>query len=187
MKKLLPVVLALIGLAAGAGAGFYLRPALPPAAAGPKAAAEAPKGGHDGHASAASSEALPAGATGAESGTGAGNASGADAANTDYVKLDNQFIVPIVKTGKVRSLVILSLSIAVATGTQSKVYDAEPKLRDAFLQVLFDHANSGGFDGNFTLETKMAALRSALREVAVKILGDSVRGVLISDLVRQDA
>jgi flagellar protein FliL len=62
----------------------------------------------------------------------------------------NQFIVPVMKKGKVAAMVILSLSLEVKPGMTSKVYDMEPKLRDVFLQVMFDHANAGGFDGSYT-------------------------------------
>ena len=162
MRKLLPVLLALAGLALGAGVGLFLRPEAPAQAA------------HD------PAQEKPA----ADAAQGEpGKPDGAQ----DYVKLNNQFIVPIVKSGRVVSLVILSLSLQVATGTGAKVYAAEPKLRDAFLQVLFDHANSGGFSGNFTEGDKMQLLRDALLEVAVKVMGSLVTDVLIVDIVRQDA
>lgn len=187
MRKLLPVLLALVGLLAGAGAGFFLRspPAAEPDAAGHAAPAEA--GTEAGHGEPQKGEA--AAAHGAADATMAhdGASDSAEAAKGyDYVKLNNQFIVPIVSHGKVASLVIMSLSLEVAQGNSSRIYTAEPKLRDAFLRVLFDHANAGGFDGNFTEGTKMQALRNALREVAVKLMGPVVANVLIDDIVRQD-
>jgi hypothetical protein len=66
------------------------------------------------------------------------------------------------------------------------VYGREPKLRDGFLIVLFDHAAAGGFDGDFTAPTKLAALRRALTEQARAILGPIANDVLIQDIVRQD-
>lgn len=104
----------------------------------------------------------------------------------EYVKLTNQFVVPILADGQVVSLVILSLSIEVAPGHGEEIYAKEPKLRDAFLQVLFDHANAGGFNDDFTKGAALAPLRQALREAAVAALGPMVTGVLISDIVRQD-
>ena len=64
----------------------------------------------------------------------------------EYVKLSNQFVVPVVKGKTVVSLVVLSLSLEVPEGQKDAVFRREPKLRDSFLQVLFDHANIGGFD-----------------------------------------
>ena len=107
-------------------------------------------------------------------------------ATREYVKLNNQFIVPVVQKGTVQSLVILSISLEVALGESEKVFQLEPKLRDSFLQVMFDHANSGGFDGAYTNSNTMEVLRTALFETARGILGKTVSDVLIIDIVRQD-
>ena len=94
--------------------------------------------------------------------------------------------LPVVESGVVRSLVILSVSLEVGTGTSQEVYAVEPKLRDSFLQVLFDHANAGGFEGAFTNSNNMEILRVALLEAAQKALDKKVSDVLIVDIVRQD-
>ncbi len=105
----------------------------------------------------------------------------------DYVKLNNQFVVPVLDKGRVVSMVILSLSLEVVTGTTERVYEIEPKLRDAFLQVLFDHSNAGGFRGSFTDGANLVILRKALLESARSILDDKVSDVLIVEIVRQDS
>jgi hypothetical protein len=164
LGKLFPLLLAFAGLGAGVGAGLALRP--PPS----DVAAED-----------------VCGDTGAMAEAHAPEKSETDASAThDYVKLNNQFVVPVVEDGKVGSLVVMSLSVEVPTGQSETVYDREPKLRDAFLQVMFDHANTGGFGGSFTASTRMNVLRMALLEVAQKTLGASVSDVLIMDIVRQD-
>jgi hypothetical protein len=162
MKKLIPVLLALIGLTAGGGAGYFLRP--PPE----EALAENPCG--EG-AAPATQEAEPV-------------AEGEP--TVEYVKLNNQFVIPIVENGQVTALVILSLSLEVKVGATEKVYAAEPKLRDNLLQVMFDHANAGGFKGAFTDTANMETLRKALLEASRSVLGNVVTGVLVSDIVRQD-
>ena len=154
MRKLLPLLLALIGLAAGVGAGFFLRPAPPNPAEAEKAAEEA-----------AQEEAVP----------------------PDYVKLSNQFVVPVIEGGRVASMVLLSLSLEVKAGSSDTVYAREPKLRDMFLQVLFDHANVGGFRGSFTDGSNLVQLRRALKEKATSVLGDVVTDVLITEIARQDS
>ncbi|MFY8145464.1 MAG: flagellar basal body-associated FliL family protein, partial [Rhodobacter sp.] len=103
-----------------------------------------------------------------------------------YVKLNNQFVVPVMAEGRVSSLVVLSLSLEVTPGQVERVYEMEPKLRDAMLQVLFDHANSGGFNGSFTDGANLVLLRAALLETALRIFGKDVTDVLIVDIVRQD-
>lgn len=166
MGKILPILLALVGLGLGVGAGIALRPA--PA----ELADAAPCGGDDIQYANQSTENVDA----------AANPKG----EPDYVKLNNQFVIPMVDEGQVVSLVVISLSLELSSGGPELVYKKEPKLRDAFLQVLFDHANTGGFDGNFTSGRKMDQLRTALRESAIKTLGASVLNVLIADVVRQD-
>lgn len=166
LRKLLPLLLALLGLGGGVGAGFALKP--PPEAehAGDLAHCPAPAEPVEAEAPGKEGEAPPA---------------------NEYVKLNNQFIVPVVKNGRVGALVILSLTLEVKAGMTQQVYQMEPKLRDGFLQVLFDHANAGGFDGAFTEANNMTVLRGALLEVARKALGSSLIDVLIVDIVRQDS
>ena len=180
MKKLVPVVIALVGVLGGAGAGFVLRPA-----PGGPAAAEG-----DGHAPAAAEQAegeAPADGHGAATPAAApAGDRGADSGIPDYVKLSNQFVVPVVEEGRVAAMVILSLTLEVPVGGSEAIYAREPKLRDAFLQVLFDHANAGGFRGAFTDGANLVILRRALREVAQNIMAGGVSDVLIADIVRQD-
>ena len=149
MKKLiLPLILGLIGLGAGVGAGVFLRPA--------------PDADH--------AEMVPE----------------EPATPPEYVKLNNQFVIPVVEDGNVSALVVLALSLEVTTGSTEAVFATEPKLRDVFLQVLFDHANAGGFRGAFTDGSNLIVLRQALKEVAMQVLGDKVSDVLIVDIARQD-
>jgi len=148
MKKLIfPLILGLIGLGAGVGAGIFLRPAPDTKAEMAEAEPEVPP---------------------------------------EYVKLNNQFVIPVVQDGQVAALVVMSLSLEVTTGSTEKVFATEPKLRDVFLQVLFDHANTGGFKGSFTDASNLVVLRQALKEVAMQVLGDDVKDVLIVDIARQD-
>ncbi len=105
----------------------------------------------------------------------------------EYAKLSNQFIVPVVQRGKVAAMVIMSLSLEVTTGSTPEVYNVEPKLRDKFLQVMFDHANAGGFSGSYTDGSNLVLLRGALLEAAKGVLGEKVSDVLITDIVRQDS
>lgn len=108
-------------------------------------------------------------------------------ASTEFVKLNNQFVIPVVDTGRVASLVIISLSLEVKIGITEKVFEREPKIRDALLQILFDHANVGGFKGVFTNGANLILLRQALLEAAKTVLGSDVVDVLIADLARQDS
>lgn len=106
--------------------------------------------------------------------------------DTEFVKFHNQFMVPVMEDDIIDSLIVLSISVEVRQGRGDAILDREPKLRDAFLRVLFDHANAGGFSGNFFGSVGLDTLRAALRETAVGTVGPDVADVLIVDLVKQD-
>lgn len=171
MKKiLLPLILLIVGVGGGVGAGLFL---FPPAHEDPELAECAPATTVHGEDETPIAETPPPGGT-------------EDQPEREYARLNNQFVVPVVDGGKVSALVVLSLSIEVVVGAKEPVFQAEPKLRDVFLQVLFDHANLGGFDGAFTSSQNMRSLREALREAARSALGPQITDVLIIDIVRQD-
>lgn len=167
MNKILPVMLALIGLAVGGGAGFMLRPT-------PTMAVECE---NTEYSVCDVPEEVPA-VSNAET--------EADLANVNYAKLGRQFVVPVVKDGKVSPLVVMSLSIETTVTAADTVFIREPKLRDALLKVMFLHANSGGFDGRFTGGEAMRDLKGSLLQAAREVIGEGVHSVLVTDILRQD-
>ena len=174
IKKLLPLVLLFVGIGAGVGAGIFLRPV----AVGDLAAVDA-----------ANDDTSKAEEDYQETTDHTKHADGEHekVGTTEFAKLSNQFVVPIVKGDRVIALVVLALSIEVMAGRTETVFLREPKLRDSFLQILFDHANIGGFEGNFTDAQVLGRLRAALKEVAERDLGkDIARDVLIVEIARQD-
>lgn len=164
LGKLLPILLALIGLGGGVAAGLVLRPAPAPEDYAAEAGVEPAADGDHAEAEGDPDENAP-----------------------EYVKLNNQFVVPVVEKGRVAALVVLSLSLEVDLGSTEAVYLREPKLRDVFLQVMFDHANTGGFSGSFTDGSNLVVLRNSLKEAAAQVLGPVITDVLITDIARQDS
>lgn len=166
LAKVLPIVLLLVGSGAGVGAGMFLRPT-------PKVEDVAmDKAEKD-----EKKEEKKAEEYGPDN----------PAPEMDYVKLSNQFVVPVVKEEVVVALVVMSLSLEVPESASEVVFRREPKLRDSFLQVLFDHANIGGFDGAFTDANNLAVLRAALREAGQKVMSvETLKDVLILEIARQD-
>jgi flagellar protein FliL len=167
LGKIFPLLLALVGLGGGVGAGLFLRPSAESVDHATEAAGDAHK--TDEH---------PEESTDHEDEP--------DAGAPEYVKMNNQFVVPVVDEGRVAAMVVLSLSLEVEAGNTEAVYQREPKLRDAFLQVLFDHANVGGFSGSFTDGSNLVVLRTSLKEAASLVLGTMVSDILITDIARQD-
>lgn len=106
---------------------------------------------------------------------------------TQTVRLPNQFIVPLIEEGRVRAMVVIGLALELAEGNTFVLTDVEPRLRSVFLQRLFDHANVGGFDGQFTSGEVLLALRRILTEAATPVVGPSLRDVLITELLRQES
>jgi len=168
MAKILPILIVLIGLGAGAGAGIFLRPA-------PMTNVEECK--DDGHGSCDAEVAAD---------VGRGEETEPNPNNVYYVKLSKQFVVPVVKDSRVSSMVVMSLSIETTPAVGDVVFAREPKLRDALLAVMFLHANSGGFDGQFTSSEAMNDLRGSLLEAARDVIGDDIYSVLVTDILRQD-
>ena len=173
LRKLFPLLLALVGLGGGVAAGLVLRPT-----------AESTDHTADGAEPAASDA---HGDASAEDPEGSGHEVVPEDGAPEYVKMNNQFVVPVVEEGRVAAMVVLSLSLEMEPGNTEAVYQREPKLRDAFLQVLFDHANTGGFSGSFTDGSNLVVLRTSLKEAAALVLGSVVNDVLITDIARQDS
>lgn len=170
MKKLLPIIMLLVGVGAGVGAGLALRPAPEP----PAMDAEMAEGvehaeEHDMKKEMKKEEKADGPPKGRE-----------------YVELVDQFIIPVVNDSSVTSLILITLTLEVDSGATERVFQAEPRIRGALLQAMFDHANIGGFNGAFTNSSKLEPLRQTFVEVAQKVYGDEISDVLIVQITRQD-
>jgi len=108
-------------------------------------------------------------------------------ANLETLSMPNHFVVPVLAEGRVRSMVVLSLALELAQGHEVSLSKHEPRLRSVFLQVLFDHANRGGFEGVFTSGETLIPLRRALREAARAEFGPELHDVLITEILRQES
>ena len=163
MGKLIPVLAVLAGLVIGAAAAQFLAPEDPgEATEGQTAEKTEPDAEKSG-------------------------AKPSDARSHEFIKMQKQFVVPLLDGPRTTGLATVSLSLETDPGLSELYYAREPKLRDAFLQVLFEHANTGGFEGAFTRPGKMRPLRQALLEVAQDVISpDQVHAVLILDIARQD-
>ena len=97
MSKLLPILLVLMGLGGGVGAGLMLRP-------DPAAELANPCGDPTAFAEKQEDEDVE------------------EASTDEFVKLSNQFVVPVVVDDRISALVVLSLSLAVEAGAQELVF-----------------------------------------------------------------
>lgn len=167
MKKLLPILMLLVGTGAGVGAGVFLRPEPEPPEVH-TSDTDTPADEATDHVDDEKAEKLPI-------------------EGKEYIKLSNQFVVPIVESDRISSMVVMTLSVEAPLGQGELVFDIEPKIRDVFLRVLFDHATVGGFTGPFLNNENLDALRQSLRDAARHNFGpDFISDVLIFEIARQD-
>lgn len=200
MKLLVPVAITLVGLGAGVGAGFMLKPPPPPPeehAGNPCAEAAPAADDHgteaDGHDDAEAVHAMEdceevAGVDPfAPADHGAAEAGGDEEHAPIYVPFEKPFVVPVFAGEKVVSMVVISLSVAAYVENPDIIRNMEPRLRDRILDALFLHSNSGGFNGSFTTGRKIEDLKTALARAARQVMGaELVNEVLITEINRQD-
>lgn len=179
MKKLLPIILVLIGVVGGGAAGIFLKPAPDPSAGGDE---EAQQGDE-----VETSAQVEAPAT--------KRADEVDEASADeppsvegraYVKVGKQTIVPVVEGGETRALMLFELAVDVPVERRDVVHELEPRLRDGFLRELMKMSHTGAFLTTFTDDRVIEELRRNLVHSARQILGDDTQDVLILDVMRQE-
>jgi hypothetical protein len=178
VKKLVPVLIAVLGLCVGIGGGMALKP-VPEAMADVCAAPVGDVAEGDVAGCAAPDAFAPEVA----------EAGGGTAAEVSYVPIEKPFVVPIFAGNKTVAMVVMSVSIAAEGPKAATEFEAvEPRLRDSFLKVMFRHANSGGFDGSYTTGRKIEDLKSALLGAAREVVpGAPVDAVLITEIARQES
>lgn len=168
MRFLLPVLLAFLGLGAGVGAGIFL--------ASPKTPETASTHSDDGHVSEQDEDVEKY----------EPDARREKASGTEFVDFKRQYVIPVIRDENVQSMVIATISAEITAGQAETFFAMEPRLRDAFLQVMFNHANMGGFDGAFTNSPRLDTLRRSLLRAGHEVVGDTLVSVLFSELARQD-
>lgn len=104
----------------------------------------------------------------------------------EYVKFNSQFVIPIQVDGRIQALLVTNLQLEVAEGATEDAFLREPRIRDAFLKILFDMAAEGAFQEDMFAPDTQTELRGRLLTAAQKILGTSVNAVLISDFLKQE-
>jgi len=169
MKKILPILIILIAAAGGAAGGMMFRPPME------MAAEDDPMVGESHEAK-----------NGMKESETEDKAKQDMQGEYDYVKFSRQFVIPVVNEEGVRALVVADIQLEVEPGTSEAAFSREPKLRDAFLKVLYSIAHTGGFNGSLVSDYILKDMHDDLKDAARSILGDDLHDVLITDLLRQD-
>lgn len=184
LRKLLPVLLSVLALVAGAVGGDLLRGTTAAGVAAPGPQAALPADELPALEPIAADSAIPSPSPAAPPPPAEPGDADAAAA-TAWFKFPQQFFVPVLHGGHLDSTMILSLSVEMPETATEEVYAHEIKLRDALLRQLLIHANTGGFDGNFTTEAHLRKLRAELTATARAIV-PRIGEILIGDIARQE-
>ncbi len=165
LKKIMPLLALILGLAGGGAAAIFLAP---PPDDQPMSQNEATTP----HAqSETSSDDLQDGASD----------------SFEIVKLPSQFVVPVIMDNRVRAMVILTVALEVEVGQGDRVRALEPKLRDEFLAELFSLAALDGFKDEMISRKTLELVKRALSVRSSEVLGLQNVNVLVTDMARQDA
>lgn len=108
------------------------------------------------------------------------------AAAPTYMKFNRQFVVPVMKSGRIESLVLLNLNLELGPSAPSNAYTLEPKLRDSIMRELLVLSHAGVFSYDLTSAETYDKLRAALLLASENVITEGVENVLILDLARQD-
>ena len=169
IRKLIPIALPVLALVGGAFGGDMLRAPADPAKTHAEDAHDPPA--KDGHADTSS-------AHGGDDGHSSAEADG-------WFTFPTQFFVPLVRQGDMGDLMIITLTLQTDAASVEPLGKKEHALRDALLRQLLIHANTGGFDGNFTADRNLVALRGDLQKAAASVTDLPIKAVLIEDIARQ--
>lgn len=173
MRLILPILLAIIGVAAGGAVGFMYK-----SAQLEKKAMEAAENETDADGAASMDEAEPAEEM---------DASRAAAEDSEYLPLSRKLIVPFVRGNGRKAYVAVDVTLEIGPGETEFATAHEPKIIDAFLRTLINFAATGAFEDPSQASFTLDELNEELFKAAKSVLGERVRSVLIANLLTQDA
>lgn len=188
MKKILTLLIPLIALGGGIAAGEMLRPKKDGAEVAATDLADIGEGTADAenHAGTTQDTAEAGHGTAASSGHGENTGqSEADASGPGWFTFPTQFFVPLMRNGDMGAMIIVTLSLETQAAQIEAMNQQQHRLRDALLRELMIHANTGGFDGNFTTEPAQRVLRERLLKAIHSATDLPVDAVLIEGIARQ--
>lgn len=110
---------------------------------------------------------------------------GGVASEAGWFTFPTQFFVPLARQGDMRDMMILTLTLQTDTASVDALGRKEHALRDALLRALMIHANTGGFDGNYTADRNLTLLRASLLKAGQAVTDLPLNAVLIEDIALQ--
>ncbi|MEL6859951.1 MAG: flagellar basal body-associated FliL family protein [Pseudomonadota bacterium] len=111
---------------------------------------------------------------------------GSSSGDSAYYKFSREFVVPIMRGGQVKSLVILHISLETDSATSERLFSEEPKLRDNIMTTLIELSNDGRTLVDVTQVNNYETIRSMILMNLQDSISDKIKNVLIGDIAKQD-
>lgn len=189
MKNIITAIVAIVCIVAGGVGGSFLR-SMSSGASEPAAHAEKPaKDDHaakkdDGHGAKKDDHAKKPEKKDSHGSDSHGDSSAS--ADVYYFKFTREFVVPIIRNGRVHSLVILNLNLETDGSVASDLQGMEPKLRDNIMTSLITLSNDGTTFESVTSVENYELIRSTVLKNLQSVLSSGINNVLIVDMAKQD-
>ncbi len=103
-----------------------------------------------------------------------------------YFKFTREFVVPIIREGRVHSLIILNLNLEADGSIASNLQSMEPKLRDNIMTSLITLSNDGTTFESITSVENYELIRSTVMDNLQSVVASGINNVLIVDMAKQD-
>jgi flagellar protein FliL len=192
MKQIIPIIMVLVFVAAGALGGSLLKAG---GAAGPVGEKQVKEEGHD--KKGGEDKKTSKGDHGSDKkdkkekkekkGKGDhGGKSDGPVNEVSFYKFSREFVVPIIRDSRVDALVILNISLEVEGDTAQKLFTLDPKLRDNIMSTLIVLSNEPGLFDNMTQVENYERIRSQVLENLRNVIPEGINNVLILDFAKQD-
>lgn len=102
-----------------------------------------------------------------------------------FFKFSREFVVPIMREGQVKSLVILHITLESDTSVSDKLFTEEPKVRDNIMTTLIGLSNDGRTLEEPTDVNNYETIRAMVLMNLQDAVSDKIKNVLIVDLAKQ--
>ncbi|MEL6829403.1 MAG: hypothetical protein AAFO63_04630 [Pseudomonadota bacterium] len=103
-----------------------------------------------------------------------------------YFEFSREFVVPILREGRVESLVIIQLNLEADLELSRNLFTMEPKLRDNIMSTLIALSNDGDTLTNLTDVEHYETIRAMVLMNLEDVVAEGLHNVLILDIAKQD-
>lgn len=119
-------------------------------------------------------------------GGGHGADSGSASSDVIYYKFSREFVVPLMRNGRVKSLVIININLEADASISDELFAMEPKLRDNIMSTLIALSNDGVTLEEMTDVSSYETIRTMILLNLEKVVSSGIQNVLILDMAKQD-